>query len=222
MNVLSEKYGRGDLAKKLGYKDAIYVNQLCGGHGSFGTNTARKIETKLRLEHGWMDNLHDDETYLAYVSKEAVGYNASKGSTKFSGQMPLVSWMQAGEWVETMQSLESGGDFPKVPATTVAHGLKTFAMPVEGDSMTAAPGATVSFPAGMLIYVDPEQKADVTPGEFVVARYSHQTQNVTFKQLGYEEGIAVLKPLNTSGQFAIFRDEFEVMGRVIDGAWGGV
>lgn len=59
INRLAEKYGRGGLADKLGYKDTIYINQLCGGHGSFGGRTARKIEAALNLEHGWMDAIHN-------------------------------------------------------------------------------------------------------------------------------------------------------------------
>lgn len=54
----AEKLGRATLAEKLGYKDTIYINQLCAGHGSFGGRTARKIERALSLPEGWFDVSH--------------------------------------------------------------------------------------------------------------------------------------------------------------------
>ena len=41
---ICDNLGRGVVAEKMGYKDTVYINQLCGGHGSFGGRTARKIE----------------------------------------------------------------------------------------------------------------------------------------------------------------------------------
>lgn len=59
-NILywAEKLGRNALAEKIGYRDTIYLNALCGGHGSFGKNTARKIEKALGLSTGWFDQDH--------------------------------------------------------------------------------------------------------------------------------------------------------------------
>jgi hypothetical protein len=54
------KHGRLRLSEMVGYQDANYINQLCGGFGNFGNRTARKIELKLGLERGWMDNLHPE------------------------------------------------------------------------------------------------------------------------------------------------------------------
>lgn len=62
INLLVDLYeDRTQLAEALGYKDTIYINQLCGGHGSFGSNTARKIEQQLSLADGWMDVTHDHQ-----------------------------------------------------------------------------------------------------------------------------------------------------------------
>jgi len=54
------KYGRAQLSELLGYQDSNYLNQLCGGFGAFGNRTARKIEAKLGLQKGWMDNLQPE------------------------------------------------------------------------------------------------------------------------------------------------------------------
>jgi hypothetical protein len=60
INHWADKLGRNILAEKIGYKDTVYINQLCAGHGSFGSRTARKIEKALELEKGWFDVLHDE------------------------------------------------------------------------------------------------------------------------------------------------------------------
>jgi len=70
INHLAEKLGdRGELARRLGYEDTNYLNQLCKGHGSFGDRTARKIEQSLGLKRGWMDHFH----YQDYSPKLLAG-----------------------------------------------------------------------------------------------------------------------------------------------------
>lgn len=46
---------------------------------------------------------------------------------------------------------------------------------------------------------------------------------MTFKQLATEEGRPVLMPLNPDRkQYAVIRNEFTIIGRVIDASWGGL
>lgn len=61
INYWADKLGRNILAEKVGYKDTVYINQLCAGHGSFGSRTARKLEKALGLEKGWFDVLHGED-----------------------------------------------------------------------------------------------------------------------------------------------------------------
>lgn len=58
--LADHKYSRNFVAEKLGYIGTNYINQLCGGFGSFGSRTARKIETVIGLPKGWMDAPHPD------------------------------------------------------------------------------------------------------------------------------------------------------------------
>lgn len=55
----AKELGRKELAKKLGYEDTNFINQLLGkksnGNGSFGENLARKFEVDLELPLGWFD-----------------------------------------------------------------------------------------------------------------------------------------------------------------------
>lgn len=73
----ADKIGRQTLADKLGYKDTIYINQLCGGHGSFGGRTARKIEQALELPVGWFDQPHnmDNPDRLSAIIGKISGWD---------------------------------------------------------------------------------------------------------------------------------------------------
>lgn len=136
------------------------------------------------------------------------------------GWLPLISWVQAGEWSEAIDLYEPGYSERVVP-TSIKHSNKSFALRVEGDSMTLPEGIQGrSFPHGMIIYVDPER--DCNDGDFVVARLL-STYLATFKRLAREEGRPVLMPQNPDRkQYPIIRDEFELIGRVIDASWGGL
>lgn len=46
-------------ASQLGFSDA-YMSHINTGYREIGLKTARRMEKSLRLEHGWMDVLHDD------------------------------------------------------------------------------------------------------------------------------------------------------------------
>lgn len=59
INAICDHYGRDIVAKKMGYPDTVYINQLCRGLVSFGSRTARKLEASMSLRHGWMDVEHD-------------------------------------------------------------------------------------------------------------------------------------------------------------------
>lgn len=57
INYLADKWGRNTLAEKLGYDGVNYLNGLCSGHTNLGSNAARKIEKKLNLPVGELDEM---------------------------------------------------------------------------------------------------------------------------------------------------------------------
>lgn len=65
INHLAVKHGRERIAECDERKKwtTNYVNQLCGGFGSFGASTARRIEKGLYLDYGWMDLMHSEIPY---------------------------------------------------------------------------------------------------------------------------------------------------------------
>lgn len=166
------------------------------------------------------DKIEDLARAFGKEASELLADQSNVSSSEIAGYVPLISWVQAGGWEETIDLFEPGYS-EQVHPTIVPHSKYTFALRVEGDSMTAPAGAKRSFPHGMIIYVDPERRGGVTTGDFVVARLKG-TSNATFKQLSSEEGRPILKPLNPSDKYPIIRDEFEIMGKVIDAGWGGL
>lgn len=92
----ADKMGRGKLAEKIGYRDTVYLNQLCAGHGSFGARTARKIELALELERGWFDRSHAPEPPgVAAVVEALVGLTAYE-VVEVLAQIDLIKRRKAG------------------------------------------------------------------------------------------------------------------------------
>lgn len=177
--ALAEKHSRSVLAKKLGYSDTIYINQLCGGHGSFGGRTARKIEKSLNLADGWMDQLHSNDSKLS-VREDSQGYNPGHN------KIPLISRIQAGDLCEATDPY-SQGDAERWILCPTEHSSSTYALEVRGISMEPM------FTEGNIIAVDPEREPQ--SGKFVVAKHLDDNE-ATFKQLIIDGGRYYLKALN--------------------------
>lgn len=125
--------------------------------------------------------------------------------------VPLVSSIQAGEWHEAIDLNQPGIGEVMIP-TTKPHSNTSFALRVQGDSMTTPFGK--SYWEGMYIIVDPEQAA--YNGDLVVAKINGHNE-VTFKKLVIEGGKQFLMPLNP--QYPPIHDKFRVLGKVIQGVF---
>jgi SOS-response transcriptional repressor LexA len=128
------------------------------------------------------------------------------------GFVPVISWVQAGQWHEA-EDLQQPGLAEKLIPCPKKHSRQTYALRVQGDSMTAPIGR--SYPEGAIIYVDPELRGDVTIGDRIIAKLNKEDR-VTFKQLASDGDKMYLKALNPNHP-PIF-DEFRVLGKVI-GSW---
>lgn len=184
-------------------KSPAQVNQWLTGYRNIGDGAVRNIELELRLGEGYMDG--------KIVTIKDWDENTS--TTNFQqGKVPLISSIQAGEFSEAIDIYEPGYAEKLLPKA--GNGSDhTFALRVEGPSMTQSNG--ISFPDGMVIYVDPEQRSPEN-GDFIVARQNGEAP-VTFKQFKLNEGVPYLHPLNPKID-DIF-DEFEVVGKVIHAGW---
>ncbi|MBV2128187.1 LexA family protein [Arsukibacterium indicum] len=106
------------------------------------------------------------------------------------GTVPLISWIQAGKWLET-EVREMAGDYQQY-ATTANVGPRGFALRVLGDSMTSFTGGK-TIPEGSIVVVDPD--IAVTSGKVVVARLDGSGES-TLKQYIEDGGQKYLKPFN--------------------------
>lgn len=133
--------------------------------------------------------------------------NVSPGPT-VQAMIPLISWVQAGMWNEAVDIYEPGYAEEWLPFLK-ANGEQTFALRVEGDSMTSQFGRT--YPAGCIIFVDPGRRNPAS-GDRVIARLTG-SDKVTFKSFMDEDGKRWLKPLNS--QHPPIFEQFEVVGTVV-------
>jgi SOS-response transcriptional repressor LexA len=129
------------------------------------------------------------------------------------GQVPLISWVRAGEWCEASEPL-ARADVERWMDCPVSHSAGTYALRVRGDSMTAPSGAARSYPEGSFIFVDPERRSPVN-GERVVACLKDSNE-VTFKVYKNEDGKQWLMPLNPLHE--PIREKFHILGTVL-GKW---
>jgi SOS-response transcriptional repressor LexA len=146
------------------------------------------------------------------VAEPPRPYGNTRPGPTARGYVPLISWVQAGEWSEAID-LYQPGEAEEVIPCPAPHSLRSFALRVDGDSMTATAGK--SYPHGSIIFVDPEQRGGVRPGDRIIAKLKGDDQ-VTFKQLAEDREGFYLKPLNSNHQ-PIY-GEFTVLGKVI-GKW---
>jgi SOS-response transcriptional repressor LexA len=142
------------------------------------------------------------------------------GPVPIRGWIPLITYAQAGRYKTDGNRLDFSGS-ERVRPTTTECSKSTFALRVEGDSMTLPEGVRGhSFPHGIIIYIDSESIAK--PDHYVIAR-SISDGSVNFRQLMLDEGRHVLVALNPDkSAYPTIRGQFEIIGRVIDATWGGL
>jgi len=112
---------------------------------------------------------------------------------KARSQVPLISWVAAGNWGEVTDMFQPGEAEEYVEVYETAASSNTFALRVSGDSMVSPYPGDHSFPPGTILIVDPNRASNA--GDFVIAK-DVATQMATFKKLVHDAGRWFLKPLN--------------------------
>ncbi|ARL48202.1 hypothetical protein BOC50_36420 [Burkholderia pseudomallei] len=131
------------------------------------------------------------------------------------GKLPLISWVQAGDWSEIVDNFQPGDaeDWIACPFPSGRHG---FVLRVVGDSMYN-PGGDLSFRDGDFISVNPEH--DARHRSLVIAR--RDREKATFKQLLLDESegpmLHALNP-NWPTRYIPFDKMTEIIG-VVTGQW---
>jgi SOS-response transcriptional repressor LexA len=127
---------------------------------------------------------------------------------------PLISWAAAGKIVKNQVMFCAPAENFENIETETELGGGSFALKVEGDSMTSPAPGEQSFPEGIIIVVDPSVPA--APGDFVIAR-DPRTDEATFKRLVRDAGHWYLKPMNPAYPTVEIDDPaVQVIGRVVE------
>lgn len=141
----------------------------------------------------------------------ATGKEATENSNTIPGPdlrppVPLISWVQAGNWTECTEPYPPGvADEWVSPSTRVS--ACAFALTVRGDSMEPR------FTEGDTIIVDPE--LDARHGDFVIVRLDDAAE-ATFKQLVIDGAQRFLKPLNARYPVVEINGNATIVGIVVE------
>lgn len=125
--------------------------------------------------------------FMGITVAQLMGENdGTEPGPSIGGRVPLLSDVQAGDFVEYVDNFHPGDGGQELIATSVPVKQHTFALRVVGDSMEP------EFREGMILIIEPEM--DPLPGDFVVAKNGDDA--TTFKQLVKDGADWYLKPLN--------------------------
>lgn len=176
-------------ADALGYSTPSLVSRYASGAKDIGDGTARKVEEAFGLGLYWLDTDHASQPprveVAASIEAPSVAYDIAQ-TRPMQGQVPLISWVQAGVLAEVIDNF-APGDADVWHACPRRHGPHTFALRVRGISMEP------KFQDGDIIFVDPDVAAE--HGRNVVVRFE-ESKEATFKQLVIEGEHQYLRALN--------------------------
>jgi SOS-response transcriptional repressor LexA len=126
-------------------------------------------------------------------------------------RIPLIRWNEVNAYYQ--------GDYMKLDKETVDWlycpvqcGENTFATTVNGDSMTSPYPNNKSYPAGIIIFIDPD--APLVSGSRVMAKLE-DSEEATFKEYIEDGGKKLLKPINPQYAIEAFTDGSIIIGVVI-------
>lgn len=169
-------------------------------------NTAVRISKALGVNVNWlmtgdgpMTSAPESKKTISRPDAEPLGYRAHR--------MPLISTVSAGIWCESPDEFGPGDAEEWLPLPDDA-GPRSFALRVDGDSMTSPYPGQRSYPHGCIVYVDPDRP--VTNGCRVVAKTPDN--EYTFKTYTQDAGRHYLKPINPQYPMIEVTDHVHICG----------
>ena len=207
------KYGYGFQAKvaKAGEVNPPYLNDIIKGRKGCPEDIRRKIISGINKVYQAGITSYDQFLSLGELiisGKDPKGYEyrvsgirgdwgwVEKGLPNIEpapdkeGDIPLISWVQAGEWSEIIDNFHPGDAEDWVSAFKKV-GKNSFALRIKGSSMEPM------FAPGDIVIIDPTVQPET--GRFVVAKIDSdngENGEATFKQFIRDGNQIFLKPLN--------------------------
>jgi SOS-response transcriptional repressor LexA len=166
--------------------------------------------------------------YLSVSGRKSTHFVESKGKDSptiaeqnviegiAARRLPVISWVQAGEWGEIVDNFQPG-DAEEWVLCPFPSSDESFVLKVVGQSMYN-PGGDLSFREGDYISVDPRKEP--LHRSLVIAK-RRSDQSATFKQLLIEnDGTILLHALNPSwpNRYITVDEDTSIVG-VVTGQW---
>lgn len=187
------------------------VGHYLNGRNALNVSIAAGFAKLLRVSiSDFSPSLAAEAANLSVATDHNVSY---VGRARQSREFPLISWVNAGCWIEAAEPYGKH-EIDIWPETTVNASPDSFWLRVKGDSMTAPSGFTV--PEGMIILVDPAKHC--VSGNLVVAKLDNDNE-ATFKQYMEDAGRRYLRPLNPHHPPIIINGDCKIIGVVVDIKW---
>jgi len=220
MKTIGERIKASRENKSWSQKDlalAARVSQVTITHLEAGRNKSSKflvqLATALDVSPRWLATGDGDQALEPVPSESKSLDPPQEGSNVFPSipqnwTMPLISWVAAGIWCESPDNFQPGDADEWLPRPPGA-GPRSFALTIQGDSMTSPFPGERSYPAGTVIYVDPDKA--VINGSRIVARVGTE---YTFKVYVEDMGRSFLKPINPQYPMIEMTEDTHICGVV--------
>lgn len=190
-------------------------------------DAARACNVTPQAVTGWIKTGRISKRQI-FILADMTGFNAEwiatgKGPEKqdwafkeasriYSGNMvPVISKVAAGSFCEAIDEFPVGHADEYLPCPS-PHGPRTFALVVDGDSMTSPYPTEKSYPHGTICFFDPDKA--YSNGSKVVAKLPSSNE-VTFKRLVMDSGRTYLMPLNPRYEAIDISSEIHICGTLI-------
>ena len=173
----------GDVADYVGVSTQVLKNWEYRGVSKDGRLS---IYEKRGIDPNWLST---GEGPMLPGAEHQVTHSNTLPGPAIRGQVPLISWVRAGELCESHDNYHPG-DAEHWMDCPVPHGPRTYCLQLSGDSMDD--GGADAYRDGEIIFVDPDASAD--PGRDVVVRTPDN--KTTFKRLKEDQEGRYLLALN--------------------------
>lgn len=196
----------------------VTIHKLTSGK-SLSSRKLPQIAKALKINTDWLINenepmekptLQYNLLYLSDIENEERTLNIEPLEDR-TGQIPLISWVSAGSWCEAIDSYFIGDTEKWLPCPESCS-ANTYALRVNGDSMTSVVPGSKSYPDGCIVYVDP--LVQVTNGRSVIAKLPNSNE-ATFKIYKEDAGEKWLMPINTQYEKILINEDIRICGVVI-------
>lgn len=202
-----------EAAQSMGLSQSMF-NMLKNGKVTWNTNHILKVAHFFGVSIGRF-NLINTLSKTTHVALKEVEPSNIEAGPDVRGKVPVISWVQAGNWYETIENFNPA-DAEEWLICPFPHGNKSYVLRVRGESMFN-PQGNPSFNDGDLIFVDPDRYAG--NGSLVIVRLDDESE-ATFKKLVIEGDQRYLRALNPSWPTPVIRiNGNATISGVVFGKW---